>query len=108
VTAIETLETGINLFANTLSFMRVAAFSLNHVALALAIFTWRQRAVGAPGTGSPSPWAMWSSLCWRAASSPSRPASDVLRRFLALLQRRWRRVRAAATGSAKVIGKRLD
>jgi V/A-type H+-transporting ATPase subunit I len=39
VMAIETLETGINLFANTLSFMRVAAFSLNHVALALAIFT---------------------------------------------------------------------
>ncbi|MBU1664485.1 MAG: ATPase, partial [Gammaproteobacteria bacterium] len=32
-------ETGINLFANTLSFMRVAAFSLNHVALALAVFT---------------------------------------------------------------------
>jgi V/A-type H+-transporting ATPase subunit I len=39
VTAIESLETGINLFANTLSFMRVAAFSLNHVALALAVFT---------------------------------------------------------------------
>jgi V/A-type H+/Na+-transporting ATPase subunit I len=39
VSAIETLETGINLFANTLSFMRVAAFSLNHVALALAVFT---------------------------------------------------------------------
>jgi V/A-type H+/Na+-transporting ATPase subunit I len=39
VTAIETLETGINLFSNTLSFMRVAAFSLNHVALALAVFT---------------------------------------------------------------------
>jgi len=39
VTVIETLETGINLFSNTLSFMRVAAFSLNHVALALAIFT---------------------------------------------------------------------
>jgi len=39
VTSIETLETGINLFANTLSFMRVAAFSLNHVALALAVFT---------------------------------------------------------------------
>lgn len=39
VTAIEALETGINLFANTLSFMRVAAFSLNHVALALAVFT---------------------------------------------------------------------
>ena len=39
VTLIETLETVINLFSNTLSFMRVAAFSLNHVALALAVFT---------------------------------------------------------------------
>jgi V/A-type H+-transporting ATPase subunit I len=39
VAAIETLETGTNLFANTLSFIRVAAFSLNHVALALAVFT---------------------------------------------------------------------
>ncbi len=39
VTVIETLETGVNLFSNTLSFMRVAAFSLNHVALALAVFT---------------------------------------------------------------------
>lgn len=39
VTSIETLETAINLFSNTLSFMRVAAFSLNHVALALAVFT---------------------------------------------------------------------
>jgi len=39
VTSIETLETGIKLFANTLSFMRVAAFSLNHAALALAVFT---------------------------------------------------------------------
>ena len=39
VATIETMETGINLFANTLSFMRVAAFSLNHVALALAVFT---------------------------------------------------------------------
>jgi V/A-type H+-transporting ATPase subunit I len=38
VTAIETLETGIKLFANTLSFMRVAAFSINHVALAMAVF----------------------------------------------------------------------
>jgi V/A-type H+-transporting ATPase subunit I len=38
VTVIETLETAINLFSNTLSFMRVAAFSLNHVALALAVF----------------------------------------------------------------------
>jgi len=39
VTFIETLETAISLFSNTLSFMRVAAFSLNHVALALAVFT---------------------------------------------------------------------
>lgn len=39
VTLIETLETGTSLFSNTLSFMRVAAFSLNHVALALAVFT---------------------------------------------------------------------
>lgn len=39
VTLIETLETATSLFANTLSFLRVAAFSLNHVALALAVFT---------------------------------------------------------------------
>jgi V/A-type H+-transporting ATPase subunit I len=39
VTLIETLETAISQFSNTLSFMRVAAFSLNHVALALAVFT---------------------------------------------------------------------
>jgi V/A-type H+-transporting ATPase subunit I len=39
VCLIEALETGISLFANTLSFLRVAAFSLNHVALALAVFT---------------------------------------------------------------------
>lgn len=50
VTAIETLETGINLFANTLSFMRVAAFSLNHVALALAVFTL------AAGLGTAGHW----------------------------------------------------
>jgi V/A-type H+-transporting ATPase subunit I len=50
VTTIETLETGIKLFANTLSFMRVAAFSLNHVALALAIFTL------ANGLGSAGHW----------------------------------------------------
>jgi V/A-type H+-transporting ATPase subunit I len=50
VAAIETLETGINLFANTLSFMRVAAFSLNHVALALAVFTI------ANGLGSTGHW----------------------------------------------------
>jgi V/A-type H+-transporting ATPase subunit I len=46
VTSIETLETGINLFANTLSFMRVAAFALNHVALALAIFTLANGQIG--------------------------------------------------------------
>ncbi len=39
VTIIESMETATNLFANTLSFLRVAAFSLNHVALALAVFT---------------------------------------------------------------------
>jgi V/A-type H+-transporting ATPase subunit I len=39
VALIETLEGALNLFANTLSFLRVAAFSLNHVALALAVFT---------------------------------------------------------------------
>lgn len=50
VTSIETLETGINLFANTLSFMRVAAFALNHVALALAIFTL------ADGLGTAGHW----------------------------------------------------
>jgi V/A-type H+-transporting ATPase subunit I len=50
VTTIETLESGINLFANTLSFMRVAAFSLNHVALALAIFTL------ADGLGAAGHW----------------------------------------------------
>ena len=50
VTAIETLETVINLFSNTLSFMRVAAFSLNHVALALAVFTLAA-GLGAVGHG---------------------------------------------------------
>jgi V/A-type H+-transporting ATPase subunit I len=50
VTFIETLETGTNLFANTLSFMRVAAFALNHVALALAIFTM------ANGLGTAGHW----------------------------------------------------
>jgi len=39
VTFIESFEAAIGLFANTLSFLRVAAFSLNHVALALAVFT---------------------------------------------------------------------
>lgn len=39
VALIETFETVIGYVANTLSFLRVAAFSLNHVALALAVFT---------------------------------------------------------------------
>jgi len=39
VVFIETLETIIGYVSNTLSFLRVAAFSLNHVALAIAIYT---------------------------------------------------------------------
>jgi len=39
VTFIEGFETIIKYFANTLSFLRVAAFSLNHVALAIAVLT---------------------------------------------------------------------
>jgi V/A-type H+-transporting ATPase subunit I len=39
VVAIETLDTVIVYLSNTLSFLRVSAFSLNHVALSLAIFT---------------------------------------------------------------------
>jgi len=39
VVFIEGFETLISYFSNTLSFLRVAAFSLNHVALAIAIFT---------------------------------------------------------------------
>lgn len=48
VTLIEGVETVSKLFANTLSFLRVAAFSLNHVALALAVFTL---AAGMPTAG---------------------------------------------------------
>jgi len=36
---IETLDTVIVYLSNTLSFLRVSAFSLNHAALAIAIFT---------------------------------------------------------------------
>jgi V/A-type H+-transporting ATPase subunit I len=36
---VEGFETIINYVSNTLSFLRVAAFSLNHVALAIAVFT---------------------------------------------------------------------
>jgi V/A-type H+-transporting ATPase subunit I len=39
VAFIETFETITGFVSNTLSFLRVAAFSLNHVALAIAIFT---------------------------------------------------------------------
>jgi len=39
VVFIETLETLIGYVSNTLSFLRVAAFSLNHVALAVAVLT---------------------------------------------------------------------
>jgi len=39
IVAIETLDTVIVYLSNTLSFLRVAAFSLNHVALSSAIFT---------------------------------------------------------------------
>ncbi|AGA35429.1 V-type ATP synthase subunit I [Thioalkalivibrio nitratireducens DSM 14787] len=39
VVLIETLETVIGYISNTLSFLRVAAFSINHVALAIAVLT---------------------------------------------------------------------
>ncbi|PVV27247.1 MAG: V-type ATP synthase subunit I, partial [gamma proteobacterium symbiont of Ctena orbiculata] len=39
VAFIETFETITGYASNTLSFLRVAAFSLNHVALAIAVFT---------------------------------------------------------------------
>jgi V/A-type H+-transporting ATPase subunit I len=39
VALIESFETIIGYISNTLSFLRVAAFSLNHVALAIAVFT---------------------------------------------------------------------
>lgn len=39
VVVIEGVETILNYTANTLSFLRVAAFSLNHVALSVAVFT---------------------------------------------------------------------
>jgi len=39
VVAVEGLESIISYVSNTLSFLRVAAFSLNHIALAIAVFT---------------------------------------------------------------------
>lgn len=38
VVVVETFETVLNYISNTLSFLRVAAFSMNHVALAVAVF----------------------------------------------------------------------
>lgn len=39
ITAIEAFETAMGYISGTLSFLRVAAFGLNHVALAIAVFT---------------------------------------------------------------------
>lgn len=39
VVAVEGFETFLNYISNTLSFLRVAAFGLNHVALSIAVFT---------------------------------------------------------------------
>ncbi|HHB91877.1 MAG TPA: hypothetical protein ENK59_01525 [Thioploca sp.] len=50
VTLIEGLESLLNYLANTLSFLRVAAFSLNHAALAIAVFTLANM------MGSPADW----------------------------------------------------
>ncbi len=50
VTLIEGLESIINYLANTLSFLRVAAFSLNHAALAIAVFTLANM------MGTPADW----------------------------------------------------
>jgi V/A-type H+-transporting ATPase subunit I len=50
VTLIEGLEAIINYLANTLSFLRVAAFSLNHAALAIAVFTLANM------MGTPADW----------------------------------------------------
>ncbi|MDP1635468.1 MAG: V-type ATPase 116kDa subunit family protein, partial [Gallionellaceae bacterium] len=47
VALMETVEAAIGYFANTLSFMRVGAFSLNHVALMLAVFAIASQLGGA-------------------------------------------------------------
>jgi V/A-type H+-transporting ATPase subunit I len=39
IAGVESFETAMGFFANTLSFLRVSAFALNHVALALAVLT---------------------------------------------------------------------
>jgi V/A-type H+/Na+-transporting ATPase subunit I len=50
IASIESFETAMGFFANTLSFLRVSAFALNHVALALAVMTI------AEGMGSVGRW----------------------------------------------------
>ncbi len=52
VTLIEGFESILNYLANTLSFLRVAAFSLNHAALAIAVFTLANM------IGNPGDWIM--------------------------------------------------
>jgi len=54
VVSIQTLETVIVYLSNTLSFLRVSAFSLNHVALSLAVLTL------AEGVGTD--WGHWITL----------------------------------------------
>jgi V/A-type H+-transporting ATPase subunit I len=54
VVSIQTLETVIVYLSNTLSFLRVSAFSLNHVALSLAVLTL------AEGIGAA--WGHWTTL----------------------------------------------
>lgn len=49
VATIETFETLTGYISNTLSFLRVAAFSLNHVALAIAVFTLADMMEGSTG-----------------------------------------------------------
>ena len=51
IASIESFETAMGFFANTLSFLRVSAFALNHVALALAVLTI------AEGMGAFGHWA---------------------------------------------------
>ena len=75
--------------ANTLSFLRVAAFSLNHVALSVAIYMLAGM-IDTQVTGALSCWVMSSCWCWRAASWPFR--------FCAWSTTKDFRVFSAATG----------
>lgn len=51
IAAVDLFETFIVYFSNTLSFIRVAAFALNHVALSLAIFQLGTMLRSLPGGG---------------------------------------------------------